>query len=164
MDYSRWWWLSALSGPQRLLWLAISILSALSKLEYNMLYSLTPFIFRLTYHSCVSSPPELQCARWASFCWKPELSAETWPPQLNPSAERSDPHDLERGSLPEKTHHSLHPANNKEDNCLLEFIWMLNCNFLSLFSVQTCKPGKNTWNIFCKLHQNLNLACCHFRQ
>lgn len=23
---------------------------------------------------------------------------------------------------------------------------------------------KNTWNIFGKLHQNLNLTCCHFGQ
>lgn len=26
------------------------------------------------------------------------------------------------------------------------------------------KLGNNTWNIFCKLHQNLDLTCCHLCQ
>lgn len=35
----------------------------------------------------------------------------------------------------------------------------------SSVSSQKCPSGKkNTWNIFGKLHQNLNLTCCHFRQ
>lgn len=61
--------------------------------------SLPPSL-RSTHHSCVSSPPEPPCVRWASSCSEPEQSAETWLPQPNPSAERSDPHDPERGSLP----------------------------------------------------------------
>lgn len=140
MDYSRWWWPSALSWPQRPLRLAISIMSALAKLDHSMLYSLTPFIFRLSYHSCVSSPPELQCARWASFCWKPELSAETWPPQLNPSAERSDPHDLERGSLPEKTTHYTRQTTmrNHMKNCWIYlYVKLLFPLFIQCTDVQT---------------------------
>lgn len=60
-------------------------------------------VWRLTHHSCVSSPPAPLCVRWASSCWKPELSAGTWPPQPNPSAGQSDPRDPETESLPAHT-------------------------------------------------------------
>ena len=58
------------------------------------------YLCRWTHRSCVSSPLKLLCVRLASFCWKPELSAETWLPQLNPSIEQSDLHDPETESLP----------------------------------------------------------------
>lgn len=78
-----------------------------------MLYQRVPCTFKgqlqLTHRSCVPSPPKRLCVRWASFCWKPAQSVETWPLRPNPSGERSDPPDPERGSLPEATKHSFHP-------------------------------------------------------
>ncbi len=126
--------------------------------------------FMLTHHSYVSSPPKLPSVRWASFCWKPEPSAETWLPPPNPSAERSGPHDPERESLPETSHNTSQPAKTTAVFLFLRLYWYYGitvvCYYLHILSVfdKICEPGNNTWNILCKLHQNLNLTCCHFRQ
>lgn len=58
---------------------------------------------------CGSCLLELLCVRLASFYSEPEPSAGTWLPLPNPSAERSGPHDPERGSL-------LGGAQHQSDN------------------------------------------------
>lgn len=105
-----------------------------------------PTPVRSPHRFCGSSPPELLCVRWASFCLEPELSAGTWLPQPNPSAERSGPRDPERGSLSGRPQRKSHKA-----------AYFLTCS-------NRGRGGQNTWNIFGELHQNLNLTCCHFRQ
>lgn len=98
--------------------------------KYSMFYQEAPYFcffyisLRFTHHSYVSYPPELLCVPWASFYWKPVLSAETWLPQLNPSGERSDPPDPERESLQKETGHYITSGKEKQEHLLFHLITM----------------------------------------